>query len=137
MKLLWQKISDDKLESQLKQQLKQISQQQKPHKKAILCRTCQQPITDFEQRIEIQGAHQHSYQNPVGILFNIACFRQATGCQKYGIATLEHTWFAGFRWRFAVCSQCHAHLGWFYQNETEAFYGLIIEQLMFQPTFRT
>jgi len=128
---LLQKVPDSELKENIKQYIAKHLYIQKSDKNAILCCACRQTITDSVQSIEIQGAHQHSYQNPAGIFFNLACFRQAAGCQQHGIATLEYTWFAGFSWRFALCRHCKIHLGWFYQNSTESFYGLIIEQLVF------
>jgi len=53
----------------------------------------------------------------------------ANGCVNYGTPTLEHTWFQSYSWRYALCSNCHTHLGWFYQSGNDSFYGLILENL--------
>ena len=98
--------------------------------KPILCRVCHNFITSFEQKIQINGTHYHIFRNPTGLVFEIGCFSSANGCVNYGSPTLEYTWFNGFTWRYALCSQCHLHLGWFYQSSTSCFYGLILSSLL-------
>ena len=46
---------------------------------AIVCRSCLFPITRPDQRIAIQGAHEHTFANPHGIVFQIGCFGSADG----------------------------------------------------------
>jgi len=97
----------------------------------ILCQVCQHQITSHENKIEVNGQHEHVLSNPCGIVFEIGCFSGAAGCVNYGPSTLEHTWFAGYSWRFALCANCLSHLGWFFQSESEGFYGLILKKLDF------
>ncbi|MDJ0720412.1 MAG: hypothetical protein QNJ04_02210, partial [Desulfobacterales bacterium] len=40
----------------------------------VLCRECLHPVTRERERIEVQGAHQHTFANPSGIVFTIGCF---------------------------------------------------------------
>jgi len=78
----------------------------------ILCRQCSQAITRSTERISKQGAHQHTFANPHGIVYEIGCFRSAIGCGHSGPATDEFSWFPGYEWRVAVCRSCLTHLGW-------------------------
>ncbi|MFP4193859.1 MAG: cereblon family protein [Desulfobacterales bacterium] len=97
----------------------------------LLCRQCLALITSTSERIDIEGAHQHTFANPHGIVFEIGCFRNAWGCGAVGSPTNEFTWFAGYFWQVAVCASCLTHIGWqFTSPEASGFYGLILERLM-------
>ena len=37
--------------------------------KVIICRQCRHVITKPEERIEVQGAHLHTFVNPQGLIF--------------------------------------------------------------------
>ena len=96
----------------------------------ILCRQCSQAITRPTDRISKQGAHQHTFANPHGIVYEIGCFRSATGCGYTGPATDEFSWFPGYEWRVAVCRSCLTHLGWvFAAADRDRFFGLILDRL--------
>lgn len=98
----------------------------------IRCRQCGHGVTHPAERTEKDGAHRHTFANPHGIVFEIGCFRSAAGCGYTGPATGEFTWFRGYRWRVGVCRACLTHLGWLFTSEsTDAFYGLIIDRLVF------
>jgi len=100
----------------------------------IRCAGCRHRITRSSERTVVNGSHQHVFNNPEGYLFEIGCFRSAEGCVNQGMPTLEFTWFAGYAWRYALCGNCHEHLGWFYQSvgggTGSGFYGLILAQLV-------
>ena len=99
--------------------------------KHILCRQCRRIITSPAERIEMLGAHQHAFANPHGIVYQIGCFRSATGCGYTGQPTNEFSWFKGFSWRLAVCGSCLFHLGWlFISPGSESFNGLILDHLI-------
>lgn len=96
----------------------------------IRCRFCGHPITRQAYRIDINGSHHHTFNNPSGYLFEIGCFSSASGCASQGKPTLEFSWFTGYSWCFALCVYCHAHLGWLYQSMSGSrFYGLILNHL--------
>jgi hypothetical protein len=97
--------------------------------KRLFCVSCRTLITNQDERITIQGAHEHTCANPHGLTFHIGCFRSARGCVHFGDATAEHTWFKGYSWRIALCAQCQAHLGWVFESPTGGFYGLILDRL--------
>ena len=99
----------------------------------IVCRQCRQAITRPNERISIQGSHQHTFANPHGIVFEIGCFKDVTGCGYAGAATDEFSWFAGYRWRICFCSMCLTHLGWiFSSNAGDIFHALILDRII-QP----
>ncbi len=96
----------------------------------FLCKNCNNRITTVESIIAVNGHHRHVFTNPEGLTFEIGCFRTAEGCIVHGIPTMEHTWFKGFQWNYAHCSECLLQLGWFYQRAEEGFFGLILERLI-------
>lgn len=77
------------------------------------------------------GGHEHGRINPAGLSFHIACFAAAPGAAAVGPATLEHSWFAGYGWRIALCGGCGEQLGWrFEAPDGDRFFGLIVGRLM-------
>ncbi|MFO7708509.1 MAG: cereblon family protein [Desulfobacterales bacterium] len=97
----------------------------------IHCRECLHPVTRDQERISVAGAHRHTFANPHGIVFEIACFKQAPGCAHAGPASAEFSWFAGCTWRVALCGACLGHLGWvFHASAGGSFYGLILDRLI-------
>lgn len=101
------------------------------HGRHLLCRQCLAMITTPEERIAVGGAHQHTFANPHGIVFEIDCFRNARGCGAVGSPTDEFTWFAGYFWQVAICTNCLTHLGWRFTSVHAApFFGLIHDRLM-------
>lgn len=99
-------------------------------RKAIFCRSCGHPVTYPDQQISIDGAFQHTLFNPQGTVFEVGCFRTASGCIAIGKPTDEFTWFSGFRWCICLCGKCHAHLGWQYRSgQGSFFFGLILDKL--------
>jgi hypothetical protein len=97
---------------------------------SIVCAMCGASITSPEHRIAVQGAHEHRFMNPAGVLFHIGCFAHAIGCTLVGSDSLEYPWFSGFAWRFAMCGSCGRHLGWHFRKEDHAgFFGLVLDRL--------
>ena len=95
----------------------------------LFCLSCHVLITNQDERVPIQGAHEHMCTNPHGLTFRVGCFRSARGCRHFGEATSEHTWFQGYRWRIALCAKCQTHLGWIFEAPVDGFYGLILDRL--------
>ncbi|HUH65590.1 MAG TPA: cereblon family protein [Syntrophales bacterium] len=98
-------------------------------KASIICRNCKNEITTIEHSIAVNGQHAHICKNPLGVIFHIGCFSEAWGCFIWGIPTNEATWFPGFTWSIAACSNCFTHLGWYYESGKKNFYGLIMANL--------
>lgn len=95
----------------------------------LLCRACGEPITTDEQRVAIEGRNVHRRTNPAGFEFDFGCFGRAPGAVAAGEATAEHTWFAGFTWRYSLCRGCGSHLGWLFESSGTSFHGLVLDRL--------
>jgi hypothetical protein len=95
----------------------------------IVCRTCGSTVTSTRARVEVAGAHEHTKRNPAGFVFRIGCFRDAPGCAPWGDACAEHTWFAGYSWRIALCRGCGVHLGWAFEGPGDPFHGLVLARI--------
>lgn len=99
--------------------------------KYIFCRQCHQVISSDDQRIIHDSAHEHTFANPNGLIFSIACFRLVTSCAYAGPFSQEFTWFKGYQWRIVVCTMCLTHLGWlFVSGNADSFHGLILDRIM-------
>ena len=109
-----------------------VSEEKSPEAEPyILCRDCRHPVTRVKERIAVNGAHRHTFANPHGIVFEIACFQQAPGCVHAGPPSAEFSWFSGCTWRVALCGACLSHLGWAFQSpDGGGFYGLIRDRLI-------
>lgn len=96
--------------------------------RALVCIRCRYLISSDAQRIDVAGAHTHTCTNPHGIVYHIGCFGAAPGCVSVGPRLTEYSWFQGYRWQVALCSNCQTHLGWLFHGE-QCFYGLIHDRL--------
>lgn len=97
----------------------------------LLCRQCLFTIANPSDRIIINGSHNHTFANPHGIVFEIGCFADATGCGTIGAPTNEFTWFNGYFWQVAICGSCLTHIGWrFSGSGLNNFFGLIHDRLV-------
>lgn len=98
-----------------------------------VCRNCQHKLTRPSYRISVQGGHTHTFANPSGIVFEIACFNSAQGYSFMGSASTEFAWFSGFSWRIMICSSCLTHLGWYFSSLTGGhFFAFIVDKIRFQ-----
>jgi len=97
--------------------------------KRLFCAACRQPVTHQDERIRVQGGHEHRCTNPHGITYHIGCFREAAGSTATGEATQEYSWFKGYAWRITLCAHCHVHLGWRFEAPGDYFHGLISDRL--------
>jgi hypothetical protein len=95
----------------------------------LFCALCRHPVTHQDERIQVNGGHEHRCTNPGGHTFDIGCFHEAAGCIAIGVATEAHTWFKGYAWRVALCAGCERHLGWRFEAPTDDFHGLILDRL--------
>jgi hypothetical protein len=95
----------------------------------IVCRACAAFIAETRSRIEVNGAHAHSFINPAGAIFRVGCHAHAPGVVGVGEESDEWTWFTGFSWQVAVCGRCGEHLGWCYRNALARFVALILDRV--------
>jgi len=126
-------LSEDEFIDELIQKAEQDFDDRAHH--SIICKNCGHTITHVENMISINGHHHHTFVNRADIAFDIGCFSLAEGCMVFGTPTMEDTWFQGYAWSYAACSNCMIHLGWFYQGEARSFFGLILDRL--SETIRT
>lgn len=104
------------------------------------CRFCDSPITSHNQHLSVGHNHEHCFTNPAGVSYWIRCFQHAPGCSISEQATAEHSWFGGYQWQLAHCSECQQHLGWYYFNKDDQvpgqrfFFGLIKDRLITYPS---
>lgn len=120
---------DPQAEEDKKQTVKQRAITQPKKEKRLFCAACRHLVTHQDERIPVQGGHEHSFTNPRGITYHIGCYREAAGCSAVGESTAEFTWFSGYAWRVALCTNCRTHLGWRFQSGTDYFHGLILNRL--------
>ena len=95
----------------------------------VHCRACGSPVTTEAYLLAVDGQEVHHRTNPAGVGFTFCCFAAAPGAEPVGEATTRHSWFAGQAWRLALCLACGAHLGWRFEGEGTAFFGLILDRL--------
>jgi hypothetical protein len=99
-----------------------------------VCKNCQQRLTRPSDRMIVQGSHTHTFANPSGVVFEIACFASARGYSFLGPPSTDFTWFNGYSWRIVICSACISHLGWFFSSQSEnRFFGLITDRILLLP----
>lgn len=98
---------------------------------SLFCKTCQCKITQPNQQIAMRGDHEHTVFNRAGELFTIGCFSTATGCIETGRASTEFSWFPGYSWKIARCTNCGIQMGWQFSGKApvNTFYGLILNRL--------
>jgi hypothetical protein len=77
------------------------------------------------------------FANPHGRVFEIVTVRQADGVALLDAPTREHSWFAGYAWRVALCGGCGSHVGWGFHavvgQEPAAFFGLVTAAVVQAP----
>jgi hypothetical protein len=91
------------------------------------CARCGHLVTRGQWELAMNGGHEHVFFNPAGIVFRIACFRDAPGAKAVGPASGVFSWFKGYLWRMGHCAGCDAHLGWRFEGaeQPQIFFGLI------------
>jgi hypothetical protein len=100
----------------------------------LVCRTCGDTIASVDAVLP-RGEAPLVFANPGGLVFELVLLRTARGLALVGPMTLEHTWFAGYAWRVALCAGCATHLGWRYQavepdRSPGVFLGLLRAELI-------
>ncbi|MEN8222411.1 MAG: cereblon family protein [Acidobacteriota bacterium] len=103
------------------------SEEEEKEDKQIICFNCRHMLTVESLKTEKSGKHSHSFTNPGGTSFDLRCFSEAPGCETKGVPIPDFTWFPGYKWCFAFCSNCSVQSGWFYLSSNDSFFGLIRE----------
>jgi hypothetical protein len=106
-----------------------IDEEEKAEGGYVYCATCSHVVGRSSDGIEVNDAHQHTFVNPYGVQFHLACYREALGCAISGERTAADSWFPGFGWQYAWCAECKQHLGWLFDKTDAYFYGLITDRI--------
>ena len=94
----------------------------------VYCAACGSTVTYAEYATAVGGAFEHVFTNPHGYVFRIGLYTLAPGVAPVGGWTEEFSWFAGCAWRYALCANCLAHLGWEFGGGHQ-FFGLVLPKL--------
>jgi len=100
------------------------------HASFLACAQCGQRVTVPSARVEVGGAHLHTFTNPHGLRFHIGCFASVAGCVVEGEPTTYWTWFPGYAWQVENCGSCREHLGWRFESAADVFHGLVLDRLI-------
>jgi hypothetical protein len=95
----------------------------------LVCAACGRAITSSRARVVVNGRHEHTCLNPLGIVYHIGCFESASNCLAQGAPSAEWSWFPGHTWQVVICTGCIAHLGWLFRSPEGTFYGFILSRL--------
>ena len=98
-------------------------------RRALVCAACGHEVTRAEAAFSVAGSHTHTFMNPGGFVFEIACYREAPGVVAAGPSSGEWSWFPGHVWRVVLCGACRTHLGWSFRGEERVFFGLVRERI--------
>lgn len=98
------------------------------NEEAIVCARCRAELTTPDQRLEVQGAHAHTFTNPAGETFHLRCFAEVRNLAALGTPETFFTWFPGHSWRVVVCASCTTFLGWRFEGGS-VFHGLISDRI--------
>lgn len=97
--------------------------------RAVRCARCGHALARTKDAMHVGGAHVHTFVNPQGHEFTIACYSRADGCGAFGERETFWSWFPGHAWQIAVCGACGTHTGWRFFGEGAAFVGLIVDAI--------
>jgi hypothetical protein len=97
--------------------------------RVVVCAHCEARIAAADAKIDIDGRHRHTCVNPAGVVYRIACYREAPGAARQGEPSTYFSWFAGCAWQVLVCARCGVHLGWAFSGAAD-FAGLIADRVI-------
>ena len=90
----------------------------------------------FQYELEMLAASTRCYSatNEHQNRFDVARFKaSATNITLTTDTSDKHSWFPGYRWSIASCSECDQHLGWGFHESTDSsathFFGLVVTSL--------
>ena len=99
-------------------------------KSSIICAYCGITLASLKDKSQKDGAFEHVFVNPSGLVYRIGIFSKLQHILTYGIPETFFTWFPGYSWDCIYCAFCFSHLGWLFQsNKDESFYGVILNNI--------
>jgi hypothetical protein len=105
------------------------AQLESERRRSIVCRACGHAVAKADAAISVAGSHLHTFMNPGGHVYEIACYREAPGTRSAGKSSAEWSWFPGYLWQVALCAACAVHLGWGFRSEGDRFFGLVRDRI--------
>jgi hypothetical protein len=96
------------------------------------CSACGAAIAYSAAIVRIHGREEHSFVNPAGIRCDFRTFSSCENVIIHQELFLQHSWFAGYGWRFLNCEVCLQHLGWKYdavgnKDGLAGFFGVLVK----------
>ena len=105
-----------------------LRENDRPKEGYVFCLACSHVLAHANDRLDIDGSHEHSFSNPHGFTHHFGCYQEALGCAIEGPTVAADSWFPGYLWRLAMCAECGQHIGWLFERE-DHFYGLLIDKI--------
>ena len=118
-----------KIKMRLVQQGQGKKDEEEKEEKGLFCRCCDHLITYAKEQTPVNGKYLHTFINPHGIVYEIGTFREAKGLVAEGLSQREWSWFPPYAWQIQRCSVCLSHIGWYFTNQDNAFFGLVLANL--------
>ena len=107
----------------------EVAEQRTAGESWLVCKACGSFVAERRARVNMDGAHVHTFINPAGAIYRVGCFSDAPGLRAIGEASGLWTWFPGFEWQVGICRACYEHLGWSYRNSRARFVALIMDKV--------
>ena len=92
------------------------------HKEAprFYCKACNQWVAFVSDTLQVGDIPTLTLQiNPHGFVHEVITLKYVVHCLIAGPPVPADSWFPGYEWRFLLCQQCQAHLGWSYHRPRE------------------
>lgn len=98
----------------------------------LCCSHCSHSISNALEAFRLNNETGRVFTNPAGVSFHVSYFGVCPGALIFGPYTTEASWFDGTHWAYAICANCHQHLGWHYRYPEggEPFFGIISSKLV-------
>ena len=107
----------------------------------FLCKRCRNKISIYNDIFAVsKGAVNVNYCNPAGYIHETLTVKKTfeSAVKLVEKPSIEFSWFPGYSWQIAICSQCYTHVGWKFaavnnRNLTpRTFFGLSCKSLLVQ-----
>ncbi|XP_037092411.1 protein cereblon-like [Pollicipes pollicipes] len=81
--------------------------------KVMACADCEQPLASSDDVFAMSAEGPQSiFVNPHGDLHETLTLHRASGLRCITRPSTEYSWFPGYAWEIAHCTQCSSHMGW-------------------------
>jgi len=84
---------------------------------SVYCIACHQTIANLTDVIAMsEVGPSNVFVNASGYVHDMMTVKKVWNVQLQGDPTVEHSWFPGYAWTLAHCSNCLEHVGWLYTS---------------------